>query len=438
MMKPEDNELLVRVGPGTPMGNLFRRFWLPIMLISEVATPDGDPVRVRVLGEEFVAFRESDGRLGLLDAYCTHRRAHLFWGRNEKCGLRCVYHGWKFDVDGNCVDLPNAPDGERIKGNMKTRAYPTMEKGGMIWAFFGPEALRPQPPSAEVFEAPDSHRHIIKMVAEGNYLQFAEGDIDSSHVSFLHSTLDSKPPPGSRITPFAFQDRSPRWTVKPTDYGLMLAAQRDAGPDDYSWRINQWLLPFATMIAAPEDAPFTTNIRVPIDDEHSMQFRVWTHPDRPLTVAEQSNARAGVIFPELIPGTFETAANRSNNYLINRDEQRHRTFTGIKAIPVQDLAVTQEQGPGPIADRSLEKLTSSDIAIVAMRKRMLDSVKALMNGVEPLEARNGQAYRVRPIDTILPRGVTVEEGTRALTMKGVLQGNAGAGANTKDRELAPG
>jgi hypothetical protein len=197
----------------------------------------------------------------------------------------------------------------------------------------------------------------------------------------------------------------------------MLAAQRDAGPDNYSWRINQWLLPFATMVAAPQEQPFITNIRVPIDDENAMQFRVWTHPDRPLNDAERATANAGIIFPEMIPGTFQPVANVTNDYLIDRDDQKHQTFTGIKAIPVQDLAVTQSQGPGPIADRSLEKLTMSDIAIVAMRKRLLDTAKALMDGVEPPEARNPQSYRVRPIDTVLPRDVAVEAATRPLTVR---------------------
>jgi phenylpropionate dioxygenase-like ring-hydroxylating dioxygenase large terminal subunit len=419
MMKREDNELLVRVGPGTAMGNLFRRFWLPVMLSSELSEPDGEPVRLRVLGEEFVAFRDTEGKVGILDAYCTHRRAHLIWGRNENCGLRCAYHGWKFDVDGNCVDLPNAPDGDRIKGNMKTRVYPVMQRGGMIWGYFGPAELKPEPPAAELFEVGDSHRHISKIVVEGNYLQFAEGDIDSSHVSFLHSSLDKSALPGSRVSAFAFQDTSPRWTIKPTDYGLMLAAQRNGGPDHFHWRVNQWLFPFATMVASPADAPFITNMRVPIDDENTIQFRIWTQVDRPLTAEDRANAAAGVIFPEMIPGTFTPVANKSNNYLIDREDQRKRTFTGIKAIPNQDLAVTQEQGPGWIADRSLEKLTSSDTAIVAMRKRLLDAAKALQEGIEPPEAKRPQAYRVRPIDTLLPRDVGVEEAVRPLTVKHV-------------------
>ncbi|MDB5410265.1 MAG: (2Fe-2S)-binding protein [Rhodospirillales bacterium] len=417
MMKPEDNELLVRVGPGTAMGALFRRFWLPVMLSDELSEPDCTPVRVNVLGEKLIAFRDTNGRIGLLDAYCTHRRANLFWGRNEDCGLRCVYHGWKFDVDGNCVDVPNAPDGDRLKQNMSTIAYPTMERGSMIWAYLGPRELMPAPPATEVFEAPASHRVIRKIVARGNYLQFMEGDIDSSHVSFLHSNVDNTPLAGSRVTPFAYQDKTPRWTIKPTDYGLMLAAQRNAGPDNYSWRINQWLLPFATLIAAPKDWPFTTNVRVPIDDENSMQFRIWTHPDRPLTDKEIETSQGGVIFPEMIPGTFETKENASNDYLIDRENQRTRTYTGIKGIPSQDLAVTQDQGGGPIADRSRERLTSSDTAIVFMRKRLLDAVKALQQGIEPPEAQNAAAYRVRPIDTVLPRGVDLESGTAADTMK---------------------
>jgi len=416
MMTREDNELLVRVGPGTPMGNMFRRFWLPCALASEVGGPDSEPVKVDALGESFVLFRDTDGKLGLLDAYCTHRRAHLFWGRNEDRGLRCVYHGWKFDVDGNCVDVPNCPEGERIKKSVATRSYPVMERGGMIWAYFGPKELMPKPPATEIFDAPDSHRFIRKMVIKGNWLQHMEGDVDSSHISFLHSGL-SGALPGSAINPAAFEDKAPRWVIKPTDYGVRLAAQRNSGPDHYSWRINQWLFPFATLIAAPQNWPFTTNIRLPIDDETTIQFRLWTNPDQPLTEEQLKIANAGVIFPEMIPGTFTPKANRSNNYLIDRDDQKNKTYTGIKAIPSQDLAVIQDQGYGNIADRSLEKLTSSDLAIVQIRKRLLDAVKALMAGTEPSEPGNMEAYRVRPIDFVLPRDVDLDDGERAVIQK---------------------
>lgn len=414
-MKREDSDLLVHVGPGTPMGNLFRRFWLPVMLASEIGGPDSDPVRVNALGEQYIAFRDSNGRIGLLDAFCTHRRAHLFWGRNEKCGLRCVYHGWKFDVDGNCVDLPSAPEGERIKEHVGTRAYPTLERGGMIWAYFGPRELMPKPPATEVFDAPDSHRFIRKMIVKGNWLQHMEGDIDSSHVSFLHSGINETPLPGSRINPAAFKDKSPRWVIDTTDYGVRLAAQRDAGPNHYSWRVNQWLLPFTTLIASPENWPFTTNIRVPIDDETTMQFRLWTTLDSPLTDEQLAIANMGIQFPELIPGTFTSVANSSNDYLIDREDQRNRTFTGIQAIPIQDLAVIQNQGYGNIADRSLEKLTSSDSAIVTVRRRLLETAKALMEGREPPETKNAEAYRVRSIDIVLGRDVELDDGVRSIT-----------------------
>ncbi len=417
MLSREDNEILVRVGPGTPMGNLWRRFWLPIMLASEVGGPDSEPVKVNALGEAFVAFRDTSGKLGLLDAYCTHRRAHLFWGRNEQNGLRCVYHGWKFDVNGNCVDVPNCPEGEKFKNNVGTRAYPVMERGGMIWAYFGPKELQPEPPATEIFDVPDSHRFIRKMVMRGNWMQHMEGDVDSSHVSFLHSNVDDTRLPGSQINPAAFQDKQPRWTVRPTDYGVMLAAQRNAGPDHYSWRVNQWLMPFGTLIAAPQNWPFTANIRMPVDDETTIQFRIWTNPDAPLTEEQLKIANAGVIFPDMIPGTFTTVANESNNYLIDRENQRTKTYTGIKAIPNQDQAVIQDQGYGNIADRSLEKLTSSDTAIVTIRRRLLDAAKALRDGKEPAEPKNMRKYRVRPLDIVLPRNMDLDDGVSAITQR---------------------
>ena len=411
MLKPEDNELLVRIGPGTAMGNLFRRFWTPIMVAEEIAEPDGPPVKVDVLGEKLVAFRDSNGRIGLLDAYCTHRRANLFWGRNEECGLRCAYHGWKFDVDGNCVDVPNAPEGGRIKRNMHTKAYPTLEQGGLVWAYLGPPEKMPKPPMAEIFNAPESHRVIRKIVVRGNWAQLAEGDIDSSHVSFLHSDSVSALNNARRSGLQILQDKSPRWFVRQTDYGLMLAAQRDAGPEHYSWRVNQWLMPQATMVAAHADTPILAQVRTPIDDEHTILFRVFAHPTRPLTEEERASTNNGVFFPDLIPGTFFPAENSDNNYRIDRARQKAGSFTGIRSIVAQDLAVTQDQG-GIIVDRSRERLTSSDTAIVTWRRRMLDAAKALRDGQEPPEAQRPESYRVRPIEVVLPRGVDIGEGAR--------------------------
>jgi phthalate 4,5-dioxygenase oxygenase subunit len=418
MLSKADNELLVRNGPGTPMGTLYRRFWAPVMLASELGGPDSPPVRVNVMGENLVAFRDTNGKLGLLDAYCPHRRANLFWGRNEEAGLRCVYHGWKFDVTGQCVDLPNCPEGPTLKNKVRTTAYPAMERGGIIWAYMGPADKIPPFPEAEVFNAPASHRHIVKIKTRGNFAQMQEGDVDSSHVSFLHSSVDNSLLSDSRVNPNTFVDKSPRWFTMDTDYGLMLSAQRTVDDQTFQWRVNQWLMPFCTLIAGAPGVPMLAQLRCPIDDEHSFLFRVIASPDRPLTDAERKDFEtSGVFVPELEPGTDRMVENLENDYLIDRDKQRSHTYTGIKSIVAQDLAISEDQR-GPIADRSSELLTSSDRAIIALRRRLLTTVKNLMNGIEPPEASNAKAYRVRPGDFMLPRDVPVVEGAKDILLIG--------------------
>jgi phthalate 4,5-dioxygenase oxygenase subunit len=417
MLSYEDNEKLVRVGKGTPMGKLFRRFWTPALLSSEVAQRDGAPARVDILGEQLVAFRDSEGRIGLLDAFCPHRRANLFFGRNEECGLRCVYHGWKFNADGACVDLPNVPAGEILKFNMRIQAYPTFERGGIVWAYLGPPELQPKPSAAEVFELPSEQLYIQKMMLHGNWLQHMEGDIDSSHVSFLHSSNRGGNQSGSPLSSLIFADKAPKWIIRATDYGLMLAARRNAGDDatSWHWRINQWLMPYATQIAAPEKELFITNVRVPVNDETSIHYRILARHDRPFDEADRAVIAAGLVFPEMIPGTFQPKANPENDFLIDRELQRTASFTGIKSIPSQDYAVTHRPGGQWIADRSKEKLTKSDMAIVAMRRRLLDALKGMAEGREPPEASRPEAYRVRSIDKVLPRDLDVAAGTKDWT-----------------------
>jgi phthalate 4,5-dioxygenase oxygenase subunit len=417
MLSKADNELLIRTGPGTPMGELYRRFWAPVMLADELGGPDSAPVRVNAMGENLVAFRDSGGKLGLVDAYCPHRRANLFWGRNEEHGLRCVYHGWKFDVNGQCVDLPNCPEGPTLKNKVRTTAYPCLERGGIIWAYLGPADKIPPFPEAEVFRAPASHRHVIKIKLRGNFAQMQEGDVDSSHVSFLHSSVDGSGLPDARANPNTYVDKSPRWFTLDTDYGMMLSAQRNAGPDTFQWRVNQWLMPFCTLIASAPGIPILAQLRVPIDDEHSFLFRVIASPDRPITDEERAFFAAGVFVPEMVPGTDRMVEHRSNDYLIDREAQRERTFTGIRSIVAQDLAISEDQR-GPIANRSDELLTSSDRAIIALRKRLLTTVKNLQNGIEPPEASNAAAYRVRPGDFMLPRDVAIADGAKDILLIG--------------------
>jgi phthalate 4,5-dioxygenase oxygenase subunit len=410
MLSQADNELLVRTGPGTAMGELFRRFWAPVMLETELGGPDSAPVRVHVLGEKLVAFRDSTGEIGLLAAYCPHRRANLFWGRNEGRGLRCIYHGWKFDVSGQCFDMPNCPEGDTLKERVRTTSYPTLVRGGIVWAYMGPPDRLPEFPHIEAFHTPPANRFIQKVILRGNYLQLQEGDIDSSHVSFLHSALNNGPLPGSRTNPNTFQDKMPRWFPQDMPYGMMLSAQRNAGPDHYQWRVNQYLMPYCTLIAAPPGLPVLAQVRVPIDDENAILYRTFAHADRPLTEQELETLRGGVLFPEMIPGTFFAKETMENDYLVDREMQSTQTFSGIKSILAQDLAVTQDQGGGWIADRSREYLVSSDRAIILMRKRLLGAAKALQEGIEPPEARNAKAYCVRPGDFMLPRDVAVTEG----------------------------
>jgi phthalate 4,5-dioxygenase oxygenase subunit len=417
MLSREDNELLVRTGPGTPMGNLMRRFWAPVMLESELGGPDSAPVRVEVFGEKRVAFRDTAGRIGLLDAYCPHRRANLFWGRNEQHGLRCIYHGWKFDASGQCTDLPNCPEGANLHERVTTRAYPTRVQGGLVFAYMGPPELQPPFPDIEVFDTQPDQRVIYKLIVKGNYFQMLEGDIDSSHVSFLHSRLDGSAFEGSLSRNDMFQDTTPRWSIDETDYGLALTSQRNAGADRYQYRVTQHLFPFVNLIAAPQGERMLANVRVPIDDESSLFFRIFAAPGRPLTADELATIDNGIVSPEMIPGTFQSVENMENDYLVDREAQRTRTFTGIKSIPAQDLAVAQDQG-GLIADRSREYLVSSDRAIIAARKKFLTRVKGLMSGQEPPEATNPRAYGVRAIDFYLPRDVTVADGAKDLLLVG--------------------
>ena len=192
MLTAQENEMITRVGPSTPMGELYRRFWLPVLLSTELPTADCIPVRLTILGEDLIAFRDTSGRVGVLDRRCPHRHADLFWGRNEQNGIRCVYHGWKFDVDGNCVDMPNCLEGDSFKDKVRAFAsYPTVERAGLIWAYMGPKDLSPEFPELEWTRVPVSHLYVHKVFVDGNYLQTMEGDIDSSHAPFLHSNLDS-------------------------------------------------------------------------------------------------------------------------------------------------------------------------------------------------------------------------------------------------------
>ena len=216
MLKPEENERLTRIGPGTPAGDLFRRYWQPVALSSELPEADGAPIRVRLLGEDLIAFRDTNGDIGLVDAFCPHRRAPMFFGRNEECGLRCVYHGWKFDKDGTCVDMPSEPPDSLFKTKVTIAAYPTFEAGDVIWAYLGAPADMPPKPDFEWMRAPATHRIVSKTYEAANYLQGLEGGLDTSHSSFAHNERL-----GDRNW-IRNRDGAPRLDVERTDYGIFV------------------------------------------------------------------------------------------------------------------------------------------------------------------------------------------------------------------------
>jgi phenylpropionate dioxygenase-like ring-hydroxylating dioxygenase large terminal subunit len=423
MLSPEENALLTQTHPGTPTGNYFRRFWLPALLASELPSPDGPPVRVRLLGENLIAFRDSNGRIGLLDEFCPHRRASLFWGRNEECGLRCVYHGWKFDVDGTCVDMPNEPPEYAFENKVRNTAYPVHEYGGIIWAYMGPVDLLPELPKLEWARVPDPHRYISKRLQQTNYLQGVEGGIDSSHSNFLHATVDAfrqvpeyvetvKNSTNLRAK-YHLLDRSPQFTVKKTDYGLLVAVRRNAEEDTYYWRLTQFLLPTYTMIPHQKGLSMHGHCWVPRDDETCWVWTITWNPDTPLSAEDWDSIRNETfVHANVDPATFRPLRNADNDYMIDREQQRKTTMTGIQSFASQDQAV--QESMGSLVDRTRERLGTSDTAIIAMRRLLLQEIRALQRGEEPFAPGHGEVYWVRSASTVLKRDVEFEDGCRNL------------------------
>ena len=420
MLSHEDNERLCRVGPGTPMGTLFRRFWLPALLVTEVAEANSPPKRLRILGEDLVAFRDTMGRVGIVDAYCPHKLAQLFWGRNEDCGLRCAYHGWMFDVAGHCVDIPNVAAAENIQRKIRITAYPTREAGGVVWIYMGPADREPTLPAMEWTELDDDRVHVSRWMQCSNWAQGMEGEIDSTHISFLHSaTLDELklPRPFSAATPNVVAG-APHLTLRETGYGFIYGARRaTTGSDEYFWRITQWLVPMFSLIAN-QNYPRGGRAWVPVDDDHVTTFAYMFNGERPFTEAERGALDTGFYFPpRLSPGayalpdgyvidTFVPSANKGNDYLIDRDLQRTGNFTGIFGTNEQDRAIqeTMRGVPGArhggIADRSRERLVGSDTPVITARKILLRLAAALEAGIEPPQATESDLYRVRAIATV--------------------------------------
>src|SRR5436190_57997 len=389
MLSREDNEKLTRVAPGTPMGELMRRYWIPAAFSHQLKA-DGAPLRVKLLGERLVAFRGTQGRVGLLDEHCPHRTASLFFGRNEQCGLRCVYHGWKFDVDGACVDLPSEPRDINLQKRVKAKAYPCVERGDVVWTYMGPAQHKPEFPDLEWTRLPASHRHVTRHIQECNWLQGLEGGFDSSHLSFLHGgTAENE----VRVVPY-------RYEVVPTDFGFVAGSGRDMGSEGTFWTANVMLMPFHKIIAS---SPAGAHVWAPMDDENTMLYSVDFVPDRPMTEKDLARSKTfNGIHTENIPGTDRALANRNNDYLIDRELQASgASFTGMRGLGIQDCAI--QESMGPVADRTIEHLGVSDTAIVKIRRLLLATLKDHAAG-KPLPGIDPKSWRVRSARYKAPSG----------------------------------
>jgi phthalate 4,5-dioxygenase oxygenase subunit len=405
MLSHEDNERLTRVGPGTPMGETFRRYWMPAALSSELPDNDGAPIRVRLLGEDLIAFRDSSGEVGLVSAFCPHRRAPMFFGRNEEAGIRCVYHGWKFDRAGRCVDMPSEPADSLFKDKVTIGSYPTFEGGGYIWTYMGPAATKPPPPNFELLRAPATHRFVSKMVEECNYLQALEGGMDTTHTHFLHKRNG-----GDTEYLQNYSANVPRIDVHTTDYGYVYTGIRNI--EARQWvRAIHYLMPSVQLRATVEGFVHWDNevprvdghIWVPIDDEHTFvyNFMYSCEPDLELTYDEAIRFETyGGRGPDDFATGFRLKKNMANDYLIDRELQKHGNFTGIVGVNTEDFAV--QEGMGPIVDRSKEHLGTTDRAVIVLRQLLLGATHDVEAGRAPRGSDPAPSRDVRPLDHYIP------------------------------------
>jgi phthalate 4,5-dioxygenase len=400
MLSLKDNEALTHVGPGTQMGVLMRRYWIPAAFSHQIAKPDSPPIRVRLLCENLLLFRDSNGRLGLIDEKCPHRTASLFFGRNEEAGLRCVYHGIKFDVDGNCTDIPCVPQGTpeqmaSMKKALRINSYPCIERGDLIWAYMGPPELKPEFPDLEWTQVPANHRFATRHIQECNWLQGVEGGFDPTHLDFLHRGDGVRT---QRIVPSFYE-------VIPTDFGFAFGVGRELGNGDIRWSINVMLMPFHKLIAMKLNA---AHVWVPIDDGRTMLYSVHFNLQRPLMEEEIARATSWEdIHPENILGSDYGVLNKANDYRIDRERQKSgNNFTGIKGVGAQDCAI--QESMGPIADRIREHLLPSDMHVVKVRRLLLQALKEHTEGKTP-PGLDPASYRVRTVNYEAPRDVPFAE-----------------------------
>jgi phthalate 4,5-dioxygenase oxygenase subunit len=384
MLSQGENERLTRVTGDVPMGRMMRRYWFPVALASELAERDGTPVRVRLLGEDLVAFRDTDGRIGVIEARCPHRLASLALGRNEECGIRCIYHGWKFDVDGHCVEMPTEPAGYGFRDRVSVRSYPVVEAGGMVWTTLAPAGTAPPFPRYDWMDLPATHCTVVKIGSRTNYLQAAEGAIDSAHSWFLHRGGNVSRDWATRTA--VSMDLSPRLEAEDTAYGFRYAAIRkpNQNPDTEKYvRVTLYVMPATAFIPRSLDKNTEVHVQifVPVDDEHTMFYGVFfSQNGEPVRdMATSLHARRGIELDE----NWYRRGTEDNGWLQDRTAMKSgESWCGIEGFPNQDIAC--QESMGPIVDRTGEHLGTSDIAIIRMRRRLLDALDRFEAGEPPI------------------------------------------------------
>ena len=413
MLTREQNELLCRVEGAAPMGGVMRRHWLPVCMSEEVTERDGPPVRSRLLGEDLVVFRDTQGNLGVLGEYCLHRRASLAFGRNEECGLRCLYHGWKFDVEGNVVDMPSEAPGAAQRLGKKAKAYPARESGGFVWIWMGPrEEMREFQPPAWAPQ-PGIRYAIVKMHTACNWAQVLEGSIDSAHSSSLHSTNmpAAEDVYGSTATDEAWlrpsNDKAPRLQFETTPYGFRYAAIRKPikNPETHQYvRTTLFVAPF-TVLIPPNNRYNLAQMLVPIDDVNTMFYWIAWHPDPAKGITQEAWRRfCAATLGEDLDQNYRKVRTLANKFMQDREAMKRGDWTGIKGIPAQDMAMWESMGP--ITDRSEDHFGSSDLAVAQFRRMMVAAVQKFAAGGAAIGTESPTPYvKLASFEGVVPRSV---------------------------------
>jgi phenylpropionate dioxygenase-like ring-hydroxylating dioxygenase large terminal subunit len=412
MLTATQNEMMCRVGAETPQGKAMRRFWLPALLSSELPEPDSGPLKVQILGENLVAFRDSEGKPGLIDELCPHRNASLTLGRVEGCGIRCIYHGWKFDRDGNVLETPNVAD-PRFKERFRAKTYPVREAAGLIWVYMGPQAQEPAFPTYAFLDVPPSNLLPAMAIVPCNFVQVMEGLVDSSHLSVLH-TVGLKNATGSDLdfavaTGHMQLDAAPHIEADDTEFGFHYVAIRNVEEHGEKKTIAR--------VAAFQSPCFVFNPNgdlwfavVPMSDERTMFFHVWWDADKKM--GEEPLASEQLRFVGLDSETLEEwGMTRSthllnrvgphNGYMQDRAAMARGQFTGIANFSQQDAVVSMSAGP--LRDRSHERLCVADLAITRLYRALLKSAQAGGEGTDPIGLNTDMA-RIRGTNAALSDG----------------------------------